>query len=50
MSNNALNEGLKKMLNYLPMIYNQQQLSTVNTGEITIKYPYDKVPDNASDC
>ena len=47
MSNNALNEGLKKMLNYLPMIYNQQQLSTVNTGEITIKYPYDKVPNNA---
>ena len=43
----ALYEGLKKMLNYLPMIYNQQQLSTVNTGEITIKYPYDKVPDNA---
>lgn len=43
----ALYEGLKKMLNYLPMIYNQQQLSSVNTGEITIKYPYDKVPDNA---
>lgn len=43
----ALHQGLKKMLNYLPMIYNQQQLSTVNTGEIVIKYPYDKIPDNA---
>lgn len=43
----ALHEGLKKMLNYLPMIYNQQQLGYVNTGEITIKYPYDKIPDNA---
>lgn len=42
----ALHEGLKKMLNYLPMIYNQQQTS-VNTGEIVIKYPYDKIPDNA---
>lgn len=43
----ALHEGLKKMLNYLPMIYNQQQVSSVNTGEIIIKYPYDKIPDNA---
>ena len=43
----ALHEGLKKMLNYLPMIYNQQQTSVVNTGEITIKYPYDRIPDNA---
>lgn len=42
----ALHEGLKKMLNYLPMIYNQQQTS-VNTGEIVIKYPYDKIPENA---
>lgn len=46
-STNALHQGLKKMLNYLPMIYNQQQLSSINTGEITIKYPYDKIPDNA---
>ena len=43
----ALHEGLKKMLGYLPMIYNQQQLSVVNNGEIVIKYPYDKIPDNA---
>lgn len=42
----ALHQGLLKMLNYLPMIYNQQQLSTVNTGEIVIKYPYEKIPDN----
>lgn len=42
----ALHEGLKKMLNYLPMIYNQQQTS-VNTGEIVIKYPYNKIPENA---
>ena len=42
----ALHEGLKKMLNYLPMIYNQQQTS-VNTGEIVIKYPYSKIPENA---
>lgn len=44
---NALHEGLKKMLNYLPMIYNQQQVSTTNTGEIIIKYPYDSIPENA---
>jgi hypothetical protein len=44
---NALHEGLKKMLNYLPMIYNQQQLNIVNDGKITIKYPYDKIPENA---
>lgn len=43
----ALHQGLLKMLNYLPMIYNQQQISTVNTGEIIIKYPYEKIPDNA---
>ena len=43
----ALHEGLKKMLNYLPMIYNQQQISTTNNGEIVIKYPYDKIPENA---
>lgn len=42
----ALHEGLKKMLNYLPMIYNQQQTSA-NTGEIVIKYPYSKIPENA---
>lgn len=42
----ALHEGLKKILNYLPMIYNQQQTS-VNTGEIVIKYPYSKIPENA---
>ena len=49
MANNtdALHEGLKKMLNYLPMIYNQQQTSIVNNGEIIIKYPYNKIPDNA---
>lgn len=48
MSNNlnALQQGLKKMLNYLPMIYNQQ-LEAVNTGEFIIKYPYDTIPDNA---
>ena len=48
MSNNieALYKGLKQMLNYLPMIYNQQA-SANNTGEIIIKYPYDKVPNNA---
>lgn len=49
MSNNidALYEGLKKMLNYLPMIYNQQQVNSFNTGELVIKYPYETVPDNA---
>ena len=41
----ALYEGLKKMLNYLPMIYNQQ--NTEKNGEIIIKYPYEKIPDNA---
>lgn len=46
-NSNALHLGLKKMLNYLPMIYNQQQISTVNTGEIAIKYPYNNIPDNA---
>lgn len=48
MSNNieALYKGLKQMLNYLPMIYNQQA-SANNTGEIIIKYPYDKIPNNA---
>lgn len=43
----ALHQGLLKMLNYLPMVYNQQQLSTVNTGEIVIKYPYQSIPENA---
>ena len=43
----ALHQGLKKMLNYLPMIYNQQQLSYINNGEIVIKYPYEKIPENA---
>ncbi len=43
----ALHQGLKKMLNYLPMIYNQQQLNSANTGEIVIKYPYETIPDNA---
>ena len=43
----ALHEGLKKMLNYLPMIYNQRSASSENTGEIIIKYPYSSIPDNA---
>lgn len=42
----ALHKGLKQMLNYLPMIYNQQA-SANNTGEIIIKYPYDSIPNNA---
>lgn len=41
----ALHEGLKKMLNYLPMIYNQQNYN--KNGEIIIKYPYEKIPENA---
>lgn len=44
-TSNALNEGLKKMLNYLPMIYNQQQLE--KEGEFIIKYPYESIPENA---
>ena len=43
----ALYAGLKKMLNYLPMIYNQQKVNPINTGEIVIKYPYETIPDNA---
>lgn len=53
----ALHEGLKKMLNYLPMIYTQKQtketFSTdgngnyVNTGKYIIKYPYESIPNNA---
>lgn len=46
-STDALYKGLKKVLNYLPMIYNQLQLGTATTGEITIKYPYETIPENA---
>ena len=41
----ALHEGLKKMLNYLPMIYNQQPIE--QEGEFIIKYPYESIPENA---
>lgn len=41
----ALHKGLQQMLNYLPMIYNQQ--ASANTGEIIIKYPYNSIPNNA---
>lgn len=41
----ALHKGLQQMLNYLPMIYNQQ--ASANTGEIIIKYPYSSIPNNA---
>lgn len=43
---NALHEGLKKMLNYLPMIYNQQ-VDANKEYDFIIKYPYDSIPDNA---
>ena len=43
----ALHEGLKKMLNYLPMIYNQRIPSTTWDGNIVIRYPYKDIPDNA---
>lgn len=44
---NALHEGLKKMLNYLPMIYNQRSPSSTWDGNIVIRYPYKEIPDNA---
>lgn len=43
----ALHEGLKKMLNYLPMIYNQRTPASTWDGNITIRYPYKEIPDNA---
>ena len=43
----ALHEGLKKMLTYLPIIYNQRQVNSANTGVITIRYPYASIPNNA---
>lgn len=43
----ALHEGLKKMLNYLPMIYNQRQTNAVWNGNFIIRYPYDSIPENA---
>lgn len=43
----ALHEGLKQMLNYLPMIYNQQRVTTEFNGVFTIKYPYKSIPNNA---
>ena len=43
----ALHEGLKKMLNYLPMIYNQRIPASTWDGNITIRYPYKEIPDNA---
>ena len=43
----ALHEGLKQMLNYLPMIYNQQRVTKEFDGVYTIKYPYDTIPNNA---
>lgn len=43
---NAFQEGLKKVLNYLPMIYNQQYNSP-DPEELVIKYPYDSIPNNA---
>jgi hypothetical protein len=43
----ALHEGLKKILNYLPMIYNQRNPSSTWDGNITIRYPYKEIPNNA---
>lgn len=43
----ALHEGLKQMLNYLPMIYNQQRVTKEFDGVFTIKYPYETIPNNA---
>lgn len=43
----ALHEGLKQMLNYLPMIYNQQRITKEFDGVFTIKYPYKSIPNNA---
>ena len=43
----ALHQGLKKMLNYLPMIYNQRTPSSTWDGNMVIRYPYKEIPDNA---
>ena len=43
----ALHEGLLKMLNYLPMIYNQRTPASTWNGNFTIRYPYKEIPDNA---
>lgn len=44
---NAFQEGLKKVLNYLPMIYNQQYNASTDPEELVIKYPYESIPNNA---
>lgn len=43
----ALHQGLLKMLNYLPMIYNQRAPSSTWDGNMVIRYPYKEIPDNA---
>lgn len=43
----ALYDALKQVISYMPAIYNQQKTSSINTGEITIKYPYSEIPNNA---
>lgn len=42
---NVVQQGLLKMLNYLPMIYNQRP--SINDGNITIRYPYKELPKDA---
>lgn len=42
----ALYEGLKKVLNYLPMVYEQQKTMS-KPGEIVIRYPYKSIPKDA---
>ena len=44
----ALHQGLIKMLNYLPMIYNQRPIDDIMwKGEYIIRYPYKSIPENA---
>lgn len=49
METTALYESLKTILNYLPMVYNQQIYSQTDaeSGKFIIKYPYSSVPNNA---
>ena len=46
-STDALHQGLIKMLNYLPMIYNQRPINDTWNGEFVIRYPYSSIPENA---
>jgi hypothetical protein len=41
----ALNNGLMKMIKYLPQVYAQREQG--NLGEIYIKYPYQEIPSNS---